>query len=478
MSVTQRRIATNTTFYIAALSVQKVLSFVYFSYLARSLGTDLTGKYFFAMSVAAIITAAIDLGFTPVLTREVAKEPEHAKSILSQIIGLKIIFAAIVAAGVFMIVPHVIDEVIVRHLIYIGVAIAFADSFALTFYATIRAHQNLTYESVTAMLFQVIVIIVGGFAVYRGADIRIIMSAILLASIFNATVPIVVIVKKLGIRFRTSYDWPLTKHLIRLTIPFALAAVFTKLYAYLDTVFLRFMSGDAAVGIYSVAYKATFAFQFLPLAFVAALYPAFSYFWNNDKERLTDTFMRSMHYLLIIAMPITFGVSALAFWVIPAVYTDAYNGAIVPLIVLLSSLPFLFLNFPVAALLNACNKQNVQTLNLGITMALNVVLNLILIPKYGPLGAAIASSVSTLFIFVLGIIAARRLVSFDWSLVTTFIRLVIAAVVMCIVTVAIMRATNWYFAVVPAAVVYLVLIYLLRVVKQDDLRYLKTLVRR
>ena len=55
MPVTARTIASNTILYTGALTMQKVLSFIYFSYLARSLGAELTGKYFFALSLAAIV---------------------------------------------------------------------------------------------------------------------------------------------------------------------------------------------------------------------------------------------------------------------------------------------------------------------------------------------------------------------------------------------------------------------------------------
>ena len=61
-----------------------------------------------------------------------------------------------------------------------------------------------------------------------------------------------------------------------ITYTFALAAIFAKIYAYMDTFLIKIFLGDEEVGFYSVAYKITFALQFIPLAFVAALYPAFS----------------------------------------------------------------------------------------------------------------------------------------------------------------------------------------------------------
>ena len=52
--------------------------------------------------------------------------------------------------------------------------------------------------------------------------------------------------------------------------PFALAAIFVKIYSTTDALLLEFYLGESAVGMYSIAYKLTYAFQFFPMAFVAA----------------------------------------------------------------------------------------------------------------------------------------------------------------------------------------------------------------
>lgn len=479
MEFTGRTIAANTLIYSIALTVQKALSFIYFSFLARSLGADLTGKYFFALSLGGIAAGLLDIGLTPVLTREIAKDTSRAGAIVSQIVTLKIMILGIVAAAAWFFVPFAFPDVLTEHLVILGLAIAVMDSFALTFYAAIRAHQNLMYESVSAIGFYVIVIILGGIALWQGMDLRLIISALCIASTANMAFAWLILKKRMQVRVGFLWDAALLKYISAAALPFAVAVVFLKIYAYSDTVMIKFFIHDAAVGWYSIPYKITFAFQFIPLAFVAALYPAFSYYWKHGKEELAAHFIRSATYLLLIALPLAGGIFTLAPDFVTAVYTNAYTPSIAPLMILICSLPFLFLNFPIGSMLNACDRQARQMTHLGITTVFNVAMNLMLIPRYGVVGAAIASTVSTIVIFILGIYAIQRVVGI--SLAAFFIaalKLVASAMIMVVALFMMNRYMPWYVSIAPAALLYVGGVYALRVVTIRDILSFASLMKR
>lgn len=107
--------------------------------------------------------------------------------------------------------------------------------------------------------------------------------------------------------------------------PFFLAAVFVKIYSYVDSFTLKAVIGDAAVGLYSVAYKLTYAFQFLPLAFIGALYPRMSSLANSPVD-LKKTFLDAQWYLALLVAPIVFGIAALAPEIIRTVYGTVYGN--------------------------------------------------------------------------------------------------------------------------------------------------------
>ena len=92
-----QKITANTRFFMLSLVLQKVLSFVYFTFLARTLGVSAIGQYFFAISFATMFSVLVDLGLSPLIIREVAKKTEQSKNWFYQIFSLKIIFAVLTA---------------------------------------------------------------------------------------------------------------------------------------------------------------------------------------------------------------------------------------------------------------------------------------------------------------------------------------------------------------------------------------------
>lgn len=215
-----------------------------------------------------------------------------------------------------------------------------------------------------------------------------------------------------------------------LTFPFALFGVLQRFYMYLDTVLLSKLAGDHHVGLYQVPFKIIFALQFLPLAFVASLYPAFSLYWKTNKEQLAITFERALNYLIVISLPISFGTIALADKII-MIFKPEYAEAVLPLRIIMASLFFVFINFPIGSLLNACDRQKANTRNMALILFLSIVLNLILIPKFQSVGASLTVLLTNVFMFLLGAYQVPGIIKFNAKkILLIFIKIFCAAALM------------------------------------------------
>jgi len=459
MELTQK-VAKNTSYYTVALIIQKIISFGYFSYLAVQIGAGNLGKYTFALSFTTIFAVLIDIGLANVITREVAKFQDKAGQYLAAVLAIKLPLAVITYLIVIGLINLLGNPVITRQLVYISGLIMVVDSFTLTFYAIFRGFHNLKVESLGTIIFQILVAGSGIILVQITHDVRILILAVLLGSTFNLFYSMALLFKKLKIHLSFKLDKAILKSLLLITIPFALAGIFTRVYGYIDSVFLHQFISDVAVGHYSIPYKITFALQFIPLAFIAALYPAFTAFFNESREMLKFAFQRSVIYLSIIAVPIALGVISLADKVIVNIYSEEYLPSILPLKILMISLPFLFINFPLGALLNACNRQIRNTVNIGVVMLINVVLNLILIPKLGVVGAATASTFSTLLMFSLQIYAARQIIKLgDRPLLRQLCKVILAGVAMYL-TLLFFKTTVHYLLLIPfGACVFFIILF-------------------
>ena len=128
-------LARNTSYLTIALIIQKVFSFSYFVLLARNIGPENLGKYYFAISLTTIFAIFIDLGLVNYLIRETAKGLESSTKLLSNILGLKIILSSVSLIAVFLFINFLGHyDTLSKHLVYISSISMILDSFTLSFW--------------------------------------------------------------------------------------------------------------------------------------------------------------------------------------------------------------------------------------------------------------------------------------------------------------------------------------------------------
>ncbi len=469
MSVKVHNIAKNTSYLTAAMVLQKIISFTYFTLLARNLGPANLGKYYFAISFVTIMGVFIDLGLVNVLTREVAKRKREASKLLGSVLSLKIPLALLTLGAAFLIINLLEYPAITRNLVYLACVCMITDSFTTTFFAVARGFHNLIFESLSAILFQLIVLGLGLTAIYSGLNLLWVMGALVSGSIFNFCYSFAIVKHKIKIKIIPSWDKKLIKAVASLTVPFGIFALFQRFYMHLDTVLLSILAGDKYVGFYQIAFKIVFALQFLPMAFIASLYPAMSNYWLNNRSQLSITFERAISYLMIISLPISAGVVALADKII-LIFKTNYMSAVLPMQIIILSLLFIFINFPVGSLLNACDRQKQNTLNMVIAAILSVALNLILIPRFQALGASITVLVTNALMTFLGFYWARGAISYNLKkILKTFLKILICALAMGILVWYLKNYLNIFVLIILGAIIYFLLLFAIGGFKKEDI---------
>lgn len=465
-------ITKNTSYFTFALVLQKIISFTYFTLLARNLGPENLGKYYFAISFTTIFIIIADLGLANVLTREIAKKQADAKRILGSIITIKMplvlvtIIAALITASLRGYDP------LISNLIYISVACVILDSFTTTFWAVVRGFHNLLFESISSVLFQIIVLSVGLSFLYAGFGLTYIMSALLAASAFHFIYSFIILWAKIGIAIKPYYDKYLIKNIAKIAVPFALFAIFQRLYMYLDSVFLKEFAGDEYVGYYQISFKIIFALQFLPMAFVASLYPAMSNFWLHNRPQLTRSFEKALIYLTIISIPISAGVVALADKIV-LIFKEGYQEAVLPMQIIILAVLFVFINFPIGSLLNACDRQKRNTANMIIATIISIALNLILIPRFQAVGASITVLVTSFLMVVLGIYFAKKTIDFSLrKVIRAFFKILISGILMGILVFYLKSYINILIVIPIGAIIYFILLFAFRTIKKDEVAYI------
>ena len=193
-----------------------------------------------------------------------------------------------------------------------------------------------------------------------------------------------------------NFDLGLARNLAGRAMPIAISALLVSIFLRVDQVMLSRMLGMKEVGFYSVAVRLVEAANFIPVLAASLLLPVYSRF--RESQRRDDLLRLSFRAaawtaLLLVAGFTLFGRDLLIF-----LWEDRFIASYAPLLILSWSTLFVFMGTLNGTMSVVFNLQKYNLVFIAIQSVLNVVLNWILIPVYGPAGAAI----STTFTYGLG----------------------------------------------------------------------------
>lgn len=467
---TSTRLVKNTSYLTVAFVGQKLLAFVYFVIVARLVGAENVGIYTVALAVTTIFSVFIDLGTSPVLIREVAKKTYTIQSLLSNILLFKIIISLLVYGSVIVTVYLLDYSHDIIRLVYVSGFVMILDSIVLTIYSILRGQQQLKYEAVGVFINQLVIITVGLVGLlFFSTDLMVLMIAFFVGSAINCLYGFISIKKECKVDLVPRFNPVLMKSIFMLAAPFAMAGIFTRVYSYVDTLLIKGYLGAREVGWYSTAYKIPFALQFIPTAFAASIYPAMSDLYKKKSDRISNVFEKSMFYLMLIAFPVSFGIYSIADELIIQFYTAEYEPSVGILKIMIFGVLFIFLNFPLGSLLSACDKQRINTVFIGLTMLVNVCANVILIPRVGAQGAAIAFLVSHGFLFFSTFYIAYRLIDINvLFLLKKCALLAIISFCMAMVVISTKTSIGWLLSIPLGGVTYVIGVYALKIISLSE----------
>jgi O-antigen/teichoic acid export membrane protein len=461
-------VAQNTSFLTVASVLQKVISFFYFIFVARLVGVENTGVYFFAITFTTIFTVVADFGMGPVLTREAARFPDRAETYFNTVFWTKIMFG-LGAYGLIAFFANVLNyPESTKLLIYISGITMFFDNLTTAFNSVFRARKNLVFESIVVISAQFSTLAIGNVALLEHKPLVWLILAYTIPSAINCFFMKEMVKRKLGFVIRFAWNREVFKIFLATALPFALAGIIGRLYSYSDSLLMSKMLTAKELGWWSVPYKITFAFQFVPVALSASVYPVFSSLFITERDKIGQLFEKAWRYLFAVVFPLALGIIAIAGPVVRHAFGKQYEPSIWPLRILLLSLIFGFLTFITGALLNATNKQKIQTGLVSLALIVNIILNLILLPILKINGAAIAALVSNAMLCGLGLYFSTRQVEINLRNIWHYLNQTLwPAVVMAVVVYILSFKLYYLVTIIIGGIIYLGLLYFTKVITKD-----------
>lgn len=467
-------VAKNTSFLTIASIGQKIISFVYFTVIARIIGVENTGQYFFALTFTSIFAVVADFGFSAVLIREMSKVPDKTQSIFSTVFGSKLVFGGAAYLLVVFSVNVLGYPESTRHLVYLAGLAMWFDNFHSLFYAVFRAKRNLKYESFGLVGSQFLTLVIGSVALYMRWPLIWLIAAYAIPSACNALYAGYFAVRVCAVKIAASFSKIAWKEFFGMAWPFALAGIIGRLYSYSDSLIMSKMLTNSELGWWSVPYKIVFAFQFIPLALSASVYPVFSSLFASDKISLARLFEKSWRYLFTIVLPLAAGIFAIAPQFIAAVYGVNYLPSVLPLRILVISLIFGYLGLISGAFLNAIGQQKKQTSLMAMALIVNVAANLFLISRFGIVGAAVSALISNFLLWLAGLYFVRLYAKIDLPVIYSYAaKVAVPAIIMALIVYWLCGVLNFVIAIPLGAAAYFAMLFATGGVSKDIMAEIK-----
>lgn len=183
----------------------------------------------------------------------------------------------------------------------------------------------------------------------------------------------------------------------------------TSLY-HVDVLMLQTFTTEEQVGFYKAALVIAEFLWLAPKAIQSVMVQSASELWQHDRvERITSLSSKATRYTLLLTTLLALGIATLAPEFVPRYYGSEFEPTITPLLLLLPGTVAFAVARPILSVSHAKGEMRVMILATGATAAMNVVLNVLLIPRFGIEGAAIATSLGYLSLPMLHLWGAKTI---------------------------------------------------------------------
>lgn len=368
------------------------LTFLVSIYVIRSLGPENYGVLSYSISYVLLFSALTTCGLQTIVVKELISKKIDANLIMGSSIVIMFLGStlAFILAMSGSIVSHDQSQVVLVVAFGCGANMITSVS-VINFY--FQAELKSRYTSYVLLFQDVFDAIAKCILVYFKCGVIAIGSLVFIESIM-VYMTLYVFYSKISNVVLWKYQWTVIKYLFKESFPLAISGAVINLYMRLDQVMIEHYNGLGAVGEYSVGIKLVEVLSVIPGILSINLFPVMVKKFNDSKDDF-DKLMRNLYKgFFYISLGMTIGLSLIAIPLVRILYGDKYK---------LSGLVFHYGVFSLSLMcigiinhlwlqINGLQRYAVYITLSGLLCCFG--LNLLLIPRYGILGAVFAMLVT------------------------------------------------------------------------------------
>lgn len=363
-------------------------------WVARYLGPEQFGLLNFATAFTGLFGAIAALGLPGIVVRDIVQDPKGARLTLGTVAVMHILSGTVAYLLILEVIAYLRPEDSLSRVVVaiIGAVMLFksSDIASYWFESQVLSKYTVWVQNSVFVVFAALrcglIIMMAPLVVFAWA---------MLAEAIIAGLILLVVMGKNGPPITTlRINSKRAKKLFSNSWPLMLSGITIWIYMKIDQIMLGQMLGNEAVGIYSAATRISEVWYFIPSTIVASVFPTVvatkKHSENSYQTQLQNLYCLMTILSLSVAIPMTF----LAKLLILVMYGEAYIEAGEILSIHIWTSIFVFLGVASSSWFIAEGKQMLSLQRTTVGGLVNIALNLVLIPKFGAIGAAYATVIS------------------------------------------------------------------------------------
>jgi O-antigen/teichoic acid export membrane protein len=461
-----KRIAGNFGLLTAFKLLSDAFTFGLFVVLSRTFGETGIGAYSFAVGIGSGIAVFADFGLYRLSIKDLARRDDDFGQELASILAVRLALtvASLLVLGLATVILPMDEEIrpvlliVGIHLLLYGIANGLGAVFI--------ARQDMFLAAKLDFAAKALAALAGVGMTFAGFGLATVLWALPVSTMLQIAVSSVLVRRMYNPTRARPYS-AIIRKLWRESWPYFSSALVRYVTIRSDIVLLGFMRGTAAAGVYNVAYRVVFLLMYIPNFASLAAFPIISRLHHRGSGQAHELIQASLGWMILIGVPASVGLVLVAQPLVDLVFGSQFQRSVI----ILEMLAWLFflscVRNMLSTVMTACDQQAQRTKLETWAAIIAIVGNLVLISRYGPVGAAAAVLAAESMLVIMTVFATRQML--DVPFLAS--RLVISSLASAafVVPAMLLPSIPMFGLIIAAAVIYPAVVLAFPTIRRHEL---------